>query len=141
MKEHFKNSKFACDTDEYMPVVFSPPRDGKMLSAPTPIGSRGGAALLTASGMKKMAELMEEMGVLPSDNQSMDGDGSLSPSTTGSTFPQYDEQVEDEEGIEDPVCGDARDDDDNGGREASGGRGGGVGDMTELTKAIRYHHL
>ncbi|CAA6664128.1 unnamed protein product [Spirodela intermedia] len=141
LKEHFKNSKFACDTDEYMPVVFSPPRDGKTLSAPTPIGSRGGAALLTASGRKKMAELMEEMGVLPSDNQSMDGDGSLSPSTTGSTFPQYDQQVEDEEGIEDPVDGDDRDDDDNGSREASGGCGGGVGDMTELTKALRYHHL
>ena len=28
LKEHFKNSKFPCDSDEYLPVVFSPPRDG-----------------------------------------------------------------------------------------------------------------
>ncbi|KAJ0972473.1 hypothetical protein J5N97_020432 [Dioscorea zingiberensis] len=40
LKEHFKSSKFACDDDEYMPVSFSPPRDGKQLTDPTPIGSR-----------------------------------------------------------------------------------------------------
>lgn len=37
LKEHFKNSKFACDNDEYMPVVFSPPRDGKQLTDPVPV--------------------------------------------------------------------------------------------------------
>ncbi|GAB2280551.1 hypothetical protein Dimus_015177 [Dionaea muscipula] len=38
LKEHFKNSKFACETDEYLPVVFSPPRDGRRnLSPPLPI--------------------------------------------------------------------------------------------------------
>ncbi|KAK1318685.1 hypothetical protein QJS10_CPB04g01630 [Acorus calamus] len=37
LKEHFKNSKFACDTDEYLPVVFDPPRDGKNLTDPVPI--------------------------------------------------------------------------------------------------------
>ncbi|XP_020576897.1 protein terminal ear1-like [Phalaenopsis equestris] len=41
LKEHFKNSKFACDTDEYMPVVFCPPRDGKQLTEPMPVGGRG----------------------------------------------------------------------------------------------------
>ncbi|KAJ4748583.1 terminal EAR1-like 1 [Rhynchospora pubera] len=41
LKEHFKNSKFACDNDEYMPVVFSPPRDGKQhLTEPVAIGGR-----------------------------------------------------------------------------------------------------
>ncbi|XP_068652020.1 protein terminal ear1 homolog [Aristolochia californica] len=37
LKEHFRNSKFACDTDEYLPVVFSPPRDGKQLTKPVPV--------------------------------------------------------------------------------------------------------
>ncbi|XP_074309977.1 protein terminal ear1 homolog [Silene latifolia] len=37
LKEHFKNSKFACENDEYMPVVFTPPRDGRHLPAPLPI--------------------------------------------------------------------------------------------------------
>ncbi|XP_010682354.2 protein terminal ear1 [Beta vulgaris subsp. vulgaris] len=37
LKEHFKNSKFACENDEYLPVVFSPPRDGRHLPAPLPI--------------------------------------------------------------------------------------------------------
>ncbi|RZS27072.1 hypothetical protein BHM03_00060511, partial [Ensete ventricosum] len=37
LKEHFRKSKFACDNDEYMPVVFSPPRDGRQLSEPIPV--------------------------------------------------------------------------------------------------------
>ncbi|CAH9132013.1 unnamed protein product [Cuscuta epithymum] len=37
LKEHFKNSKFPRDAEEYMPVVFSPPRDGKTLTDPVPI--------------------------------------------------------------------------------------------------------
>ncbi|KAJ8438562.1 hypothetical protein Cgig2_024651 [Carnegiea gigantea] len=37
LKEHFKNSKFACENDEYLPVVFSPARDGRRLTAPLPI--------------------------------------------------------------------------------------------------------
>ncbi|GAV59784.1 RRM_1 domain-containing protein/RRM_2 domain-containing protein [Cephalotus follicularis] len=37
LKEHFKNSKFACEMDHYLPVVFSPPRDGRQLTEPQPI--------------------------------------------------------------------------------------------------------
>ncbi|KAK6922317.1 RNA recognition motif domain [Dillenia turbinata] len=37
LKEHFKNSKFPCEKEEYMPVVFSPPRDGRQLTDPHPI--------------------------------------------------------------------------------------------------------
>ncbi|KAE9587792.1 hypothetical protein Lal_00022043 [Lupinus albus] len=38
LKEHFKNSKFPCEVDHYMPVLFSPPRDGKkQLTEPLPL--------------------------------------------------------------------------------------------------------
>ncbi|KAL6562701.1 hypothetical protein OROGR_003708 [Orobanche gracilis] len=37
LREHFKNSKFPNEAEEYMPVVFSPPRDGRILSEPLPI--------------------------------------------------------------------------------------------------------
>ena len=37
LKEHFKNSKFPCEMDHYLPVVFSPPRDGGQLTEPLPI--------------------------------------------------------------------------------------------------------
>ncbi|PON42316.1 Splicing factor-like protein [Parasponia andersonii] len=37
LKEHFKNSKFPCEMDHYLPVVFTPPRDGRQLTEPFPI--------------------------------------------------------------------------------------------------------
>ncbi|KAE8730170.1 Terminal EAR1-like 1, putative isoform 2 [Hibiscus syriacus] len=37
LKEHFRNSKFPCEMDHYLPVVFSPPRDGKQLTEPLAI--------------------------------------------------------------------------------------------------------
>lgn len=37
LKEHFKNSKFPCEMEHYLPVVFSPPRDGRELTEPLPI--------------------------------------------------------------------------------------------------------
>ena len=40
LKEHFKNSKFPCEAEEYLPVVFSPPRDGRHLTDPNPIVGR-----------------------------------------------------------------------------------------------------
>ncbi|KAA0034242.1 protein terminal ear1-like protein [Cucumis melo var. makuwa] len=40
LKEHFKNSKFPCEMDHYLPVVFSPPRDGRKLTEPMPIGGQ-----------------------------------------------------------------------------------------------------
>lgn len=38
LEDHFRNSKFACDTDEYLPLVFSPPRNGEQLSTPVVMG-------------------------------------------------------------------------------------------------------
>lgn len=40
LKEHFKNSKFPCEMEHYLPVVFSPPRDGKQLTEPLPIAGQ-----------------------------------------------------------------------------------------------------
>ncbi|KAG2264316.1 hypothetical protein Bca52824_071395 [Brassica carinata] len=37
LKEHFKSSKFPCEAELYLPVVFSPPRDGKQLTEPVSI--------------------------------------------------------------------------------------------------------
>ncbi|KAF7839871.1 protein terminal ear1-like [Senna tora] len=37
LKEHFKNSKFPCEMEHYLPVVFLPPRDGRQLTEPLPI--------------------------------------------------------------------------------------------------------
>ncbi|MCO5554589.1 hypothetical protein L7F22_008120 [Adiantum nelumboides] len=31
LEEHFKNSRFVCDMDEYLPVKFSPPRSGRLI--------------------------------------------------------------------------------------------------------------
>ncbi|KAI8526965.1 hypothetical protein RHMOL_Rhmol12G0039700 [Rhododendron molle] len=40
LKEHFKNTKFPGGADEYLPVVFSPPRDGRQSTDPNPIVGR-----------------------------------------------------------------------------------------------------
>ncbi|XP_026396368.1 protein terminal ear1 homolog [Papaver somniferum] len=37
---HFKNKYFQCDTDKFLPVLFSPPRNGSTSrTLPTPIGN------------------------------------------------------------------------------------------------------
>lgn len=39
--KHFSGSNFVCETDEYLPVVFSPPRNGSTrLTKPRTIGKR-----------------------------------------------------------------------------------------------------
>ncbi|KAL4570139.1 hypothetical protein LXL04_025790 [Taraxacum kok-saghyz] len=45
LKEHFKNSRFPCEAEEYMPVVFAPPRDGRRLTEPLPIVGRSSVTL------------------------------------------------------------------------------------------------
>lgn len=52
LREHFKNSKFPGDAEEYMPVLFSPPRDGLRLTEPMPIvtgGCWGGRSISSGS--------------------------------------------------------------------------------------------
>ncbi|CAA7049753.1 unnamed protein product [Microthlaspi erraticum] len=41
LKEHFKSSKFPCEAEVYLPVVFSPPRDGKQLTEAVSINING----------------------------------------------------------------------------------------------------
>lgn len=39
LEEHFKNSRFACDTDDYLPLIFRPPRNGKNSSIPATVAA------------------------------------------------------------------------------------------------------
>lgn len=56
--EHFRNSKFACDNDEYMPVLFSPPRDGKTCTDPSTIGGGGGGGSFSSSSIENITSGM-----------------------------------------------------------------------------------
>lgn len=39
LEEHFKNSRFACDTDDYLPLIFRPPRNGRNTSIPATVAA------------------------------------------------------------------------------------------------------
>lgn len=107
LKEHFKNTKFACDNDEYMPVVFSPPRDGKQLTDPVPVVvSRPAAAAGARGGAIAGAEAAEEC-------------GGASSTTTASTRAASDKLDEDDE--EEEEDDDDDDVDDGGGDRSSCG--------------------
>ncbi|XP_062187235.1 protein terminal ear1-like [Phragmites australis] len=85
LKEHFKNSKFPCDSDEYLPVAFSPPRDGKQLTEPVPIvgrstgpSSASGASSPPKSRATSVDPLEQELMPPPSSS----GDGASSTATS-----------------------------------------------------------
>lgn len=85
LKEHFKNSKFPCDSDEYLPVAFSPARDGKELTEPVPIVGRS-AAVSSASGASsspKSRATVDLLGqeLMPAPSSSGDGASSTTTST------------------------------------------------------------
>ncbi|XP_076927923.1 protein terminal ear1-like [Bidens hawaiensis] len=54
LKEHFKNSKFPDSPEEYMPVVFTPPRDGRTLTEPVPVVSVTSIATITSPSEAKV---------------------------------------------------------------------------------------
>ncbi|KAG1363359.1 Protein terminal ear1 [Cocos nucifera] len=127
LKEHFKNSKFACDNDEYMPVIFSPPRDGKQLTDPVPIGGRG-PVTLTKRVVDRIRRASEQ---LVSSEEAAAGapppsEGGEASSTTTSTHAPSDhaehdddeEEDEDEDEEEDVGVGGAEE----GGRDETGSR-------------------
>ncbi|EAY76892.1 hypothetical protein OsI_04851 [Oryza sativa Indica Group] len=85
LKEHFKNSKFPCDSDEYLPVVFSPPRDGKLLTEPVPLvgrspapSSASGASSPPKSCAASVDPLAQQLMTAPSSS----GDGASSASSS-----------------------------------------------------------
>eukprot|EP00850_Spirogloea_muscicola_P013930 SM000097S24783 [mRNA] locus=s97:214572:218446:+ [translate_table: standard] len=58
LEEHFRNSRFACDTDEYLPLVFNPPRNG--LVCPPPIVAAGhltGRGSLSSSSSQRSSDV------------------------------------------------------------------------------------
>ncbi|XP_024995355.1 protein terminal ear1 homolog [Cynara cardunculus var. scolymus] len=71
LKEHFKNSRFPCEAEEYMPVVFEPPRDGRKLTEPTPIVGRSMVEVGSYSSSNN--EIVVED--VNSDNSNSDGGG------------------------------------------------------------------
>ncbi|KAK3166274.1 hypothetical protein QOZ80_1AG0043710 [Eleusine coracana subsp. coracana] len=80
LKEHFKNSKFPCESDEYLPVSFSPPRDGKQLTEPVPIVGRSPApSSASKSGDTSVDPLAQEL--MPPPSSSGDGASSTTAST------------------------------------------------------------
>ncbi|GLJ46909.1 hypothetical protein SUGI_0989760 [Cryptomeria japonica] len=40
LEEHFKKSSFECDTDDYLPLVFDPPRNGEVVTLAKVVGGR-----------------------------------------------------------------------------------------------------
>ena len=61
LKEHFKNSKFPCEMDHYLPVVFSPPREGKQLTEPFPIVGHNKHPISTGLHASKASDDDDEM--------------------------------------------------------------------------------
>jgi len=108
LKEHFKNSKFPCDSDEYLPVAFSPPRDGKLLTEPVPIVGRSPAASGSSSSPPKsraasVDPLAQEL--MPAPSSSGDGDGDGASSTTTSTHAPSDDEHADDDSEADRLAG------------------------------------
>ncbi|KAH7276927.1 hypothetical protein KP509_39G026900 [Ceratopteris richardii] len=51
LEDHFRNSRFACDTEEYLPVLFIPPRNGSNESMPrVAVGQSGGCRAILRNG-------------------------------------------------------------------------------------------
>ncbi|XVE92283.1 hypothetical protein REPUB_Repub01dG0083500 [Reevesia pubescens] len=82
LKEHFRNSKFPCEMDHYLPVVFSPPRDGKQLTEPLPVVGQKQQPIISGTSAKANEEEKEDNedddddhSVYDGSNENLVGDG------------------------------------------------------------------
>ncbi|CAM0884231.1 unnamed protein product [Alopecurus aequalis] len=82
LKEHFKNSKFPCDSDEYLPVVFSPPRDGRQLTEPELLVPRTPAPSASSPSSATTAANVDPLALLLMAPPSSSGDGASSTMST-----------------------------------------------------------
>ncbi|KAK8454283.1 hypothetical protein SEVIR_5G426500v4 [Setaria viridis] len=109
LKEHFKNSKFPCDSDEYLPVAFSPPRDGNLLTEPVPIVGRSPAASSSSPPKSPTASIDPlTQQLMPAPSSSGDGDGDGASSTTASAHAPSDDDHADDDNEEDRLAGELR---------------------------------
>ncbi|VFQ89992.1 unnamed protein product [Cuscuta campestris] len=81
LKEHFKNSRFPSEAEEYMPVVFSPPRDGRTLTLPAPIFGCGVEPTLLLG--------LESIALEDDDDGTTEGSGSSSNDDDGAAATKY----------------------------------------------------
>jgi len=62
LEEHFRNSRFACDNDEYLPLCFSPPRTGSTQSQPTVAAGHLVGRAMGSSSTNSSHSFLEEQG-------------------------------------------------------------------------------
>lgn len=82
LKEHFKNSKFPCEMEHYynLPVVFSPPRDGReVVTEPLPIVGNNKLLLLQENMVNPIGDVTGSGG----DDGAGGGDGDVASSKSG----------------------------------------------------------
>ncbi|XWS22710.1 hypothetical protein CRYUN_Cryun29cG0059400 [Craigia yunnanensis] len=77
LKEHFRNSKFPCEMDHYLPVVFSPPRDGNQLTEPLPVVGQKQQSIIIGGPLAKANEEHDDDGhsVVEGCNENLLGSG------------------------------------------------------------------
>ncbi|KAK1408703.1 hypothetical protein QVD17_40701 [Tagetes erecta] len=83
LKEHFKNSRFPAAAEEYMPVVFEPPRDGQSPTKTIPIVGRSitpsendEVCLTESEGCNSNVTIVEEEDVDTDDSKAAAASGS-----------------------------------------------------------------
>ncbi|XP_021743875.1 protein terminal ear1-like [Chenopodium quinoa] len=125
LKEHFKNSKFACENDEYLPVVFTPPRDGQNLTDPLPIVFSNTAATSTHQHLSTDIDASD----FTSTTTSTCTTTTTSPTTLTHPDELYDHIDSVEHIILNPIITESDDDNDNDDdeRSTSSSNGGGGG--------------
>ncbi|KAI3720365.1 hypothetical protein L6452_21281 [Arctium lappa] len=106
LKEHFKSSKFPREAEEYMPVVFTPPRDGRTLTEPMAIVGRSSSVTVTSPPPPTSSSSSEVGHDLTTDGRSLEdnllveedvkrdyGSGVTTATTTSATRSGCDEDM------------------------------------------------